>query len=117
MWERIGCAVRVKEQPYIVLPLSAVWSNKWRLVIDASRGLNPFLQHRHVRLESLADAELAVKPNDWQTKTDFASAYWHIPLAEAHQKYTGVHFRHDDGTTTFWIIKILFLGSRDAVRT
>ena len=40
--EDLGCIVREREQPTIVLPLSRVFSNKMRLVLDASRGLNPF---------------------------------------------------------------------------
>ena len=40
--EELGCIVPVEEQPKVVLPLSAVYSKKWRLVVDASRTLNPF---------------------------------------------------------------------------
>ena len=49
--ELLGCIERVAERPYIVLPLSSVFSKKKRLVVDASRALNPFLRHRRVRLQ------------------------------------------------------------------
>ena len=50
--EKLGCIERVAERPYIVLPLSSVFSKKKRLVIDASRALNPYLQHKRVRLQA-----------------------------------------------------------------
>ena len=34
--EKLGCLSRVKEKPTVVMPLSAVYSKKWRLVLDAS---------------------------------------------------------------------------------
>ena len=40
--EILGCIKRVEEQPLVVLPLSRVFSNKWRLVLDALRRLNPW---------------------------------------------------------------------------
>ena len=39
--EKLGCIRRVKKPPRVVLPLSVVYSKKWRLVVDASRTLNP----------------------------------------------------------------------------
>ena len=55
--EKLGCIYRVEEQPYIVMPLSVVFSTKWRLVVDASRNLNAFLETRRVKLENLEQAE------------------------------------------------------------
>ena len=40
--EKLGCLTRVAENPHIVLPLSSIFSKK-RVVIDASRALNPYL--------------------------------------------------------------------------
>ena len=42
--EKLGCIYKVKVQPTIVLPLSVVHSGKWRLVVDASRHLNKYLE-------------------------------------------------------------------------
>ena len=38
--EALGCIEKVTKRPYLVLPLSVVFSKKLRLVVDASRGLN-----------------------------------------------------------------------------
>ena len=48
--EALGCVRRVKKRPHIVLPLSSIFSKKKRVVMDSSRGLNPFLEHLRVRL-------------------------------------------------------------------
>ena len=87
-----------------------VFSKKLRLVVDASRGLNPYLMDRKVKLETLDRAEQVVKEEDWQTKQDLDSGYWHLALAKDHQKYVGVHLIQDDGSITYWVWKVLFLG-------
>ena len=46
--EGLGCIARVHERTRVILPLSRVFSKKMRLVVDASRGLNPFLLKRDV---------------------------------------------------------------------
>ena len=46
--EKLGCIIRVDEKPRCVLPLSSVFSKKKRVVVDASRHLNPYLRHRKV---------------------------------------------------------------------
>ena len=51
--EELGVISGVSVQPYIVLPLSVVYSKKLRLVVDASRSLNPWVQDRHIKLENL----------------------------------------------------------------
>ena len=52
--EKIHCLERINYQPRIVLPCSVVFSNKWRLVTDASRHLNPAIS-RAIRNMSLID--------------------------------------------------------------
>jgi hypothetical protein len=39
--ERIGAIEACKEIPHITMPLSVVYSNKWRMLSDGSRNLNP----------------------------------------------------------------------------
>ena len=41
--ERIGAISRIFYRPRITLPCSVVYSNKWRLVCDASCQINPFV--------------------------------------------------------------------------
>ena len=71
--EELGCITRVKEQPYITLPLTVVFSKKLRLVVDASRTLNPYIIDQKVKLESLDIAEQMVQTNDFQTCSDLDS--------------------------------------------
>ena len=75
--EKLGCIYKVDVQPTIVLPLSVVHSGKWRLVVDVSRHLNQYLEERHVKLETLDDAELSVEQGDYQAISDLDSGYWH----------------------------------------
>ena len=48
--EQLGCVVKVEQRPYVTLPLSSVFSGKKRLVVDASRGLNPFCTARGIKV-------------------------------------------------------------------
>ena len=63
--EKLGCIERVVHRPRCVLPLSSVFSKKKRLVVDGSRCLNPYLQHRRVRLQDLQDILDIVKKGMW----------------------------------------------------
>ena len=112
--EQLGCIQRVQEQPTIVLPLSAVFSKKWRLVVDASRTLNPFCTRRKIKLEDLSHVQKVLRQGDWMVVNDLDSGYWYVPIAQEHWQYLGVHFQHEDGSFTFWVWKVLCLGLRDA---
>lgn len=112
--EELGCIKRVKEQPRVVLPLSAVYSKKWRLVVDASRALNPFCSRRKIMLEDLSHIPFNVRKGDYMVVNDLDSGYWHLPIAEEHWSYLGVHFEHEDGSYSFWVWTVLCLGLRDA---
>ena len=59
----------MSKRPRIVLPLSAVFSNKWRLVVNASRALNLDIKAIPVKLETLSEAETVVLQGDYQCKT------------------------------------------------
>ena len=58
--EKLNCIYRVNERPHLVLPLSSVFSKKKRLVVDASRHLNPYIEHRRVRLQARFTVILSV---------------------------------------------------------
>ena len=73
--ESLGCIERVYEQPYIVLPLSSVFSKKKRLVIDASRALNPFLKHRRLKLQDHRDIPNFVSKGDYFAIEDLDSGF------------------------------------------
>ena len=114
--EKLGCIYRVKDKPKIVMPFSVVHSGKWRLVGDASRHINPYLLERHVKLETLDDAELLVETGDFQAISDLDSGYWHIKIHEDYQKYLGVHYVDKEGVVHYFQWRVLFLGLSDAVR-
>ena len=113
--EQLGCISRVQEQPYIVLPLTVVFSKKLRLVVDASRTLNPYIIDQKVKLESLDIAEQLVQQNDFQTCSDLDSGYWHVPIFPDHKKYVGCHVILDSGEILYFVWNVLFLGIKSAV--
>ena len=51
---------------------------------------------------------------DYCVVNDLDSGYWHVPIAEEHWQYLGVHFVHEDGQVTYWVWTVLCLGLRDA---
>ena len=79
--EALGCIQRVVDQPKIVLPMSVVFSKKLRLVVDASRGLNPFCTKRGIVLEDLEHVQHTVRQGDFMIVNGFDSGYWHVPIA------------------------------------
>ena len=113
--ESLGCVKRVESQPYIVLPLSSVFSKKKRLVCDASRTLNPFIQHRRVRLQDHRDVPDIVKPGMYFFTEDLDSGYWHLKIHEDHQKFLGICIQSEEGENLFFVWSVLFLGLKDAV--
>ena len=113
--EGIGCIERIPYQPRIVLPCSVVFSNKWRLVTDASRHINPWVVKNKVKLDSLDTAEELMLRGDFLSKQDLCSGYFHILLAEHMRDNFGVHFVLPSGEILFWRWRVLFLGERNAV--
>ena len=75
-------------KPMIVNPLSAVYSNKWRLVFDC-RLLNQFVTKRKIQLEDHRDVPGMVKRGDWGFCEDLKSGYWQIPLREDQRTFFG----------------------------
>ena len=114
-WENSGCTSRVAEKPRIVLPISVVYSNKWRGVVDASRQITPFVVKNKVFLEPLSSIGAAVRRGDWMSKQDLTAGYHHVMIHPEARTNFGVHFVHDDGTVSYWVWNVLFLGERNAV--
>ena len=114
--EKLGCIYKVDVRPTIVLPFSVVHSGKWRLVVDGSRHINPYLEEKHVKLETLDEAELVVQEGDFQAISDLDSGYWHIKIHEDFQHFLGVHYVDKEGVEHFYQWRVLFLGLSDAVR-
>ena len=132
--EKLGCIYKVTEKPYLLLPLSSIFSKKKRLVVDASRGeskrifcellmlrmlqfsaLNPFLLDRQVRLQDHRDIPNVLSPNMWQCCDDLDSGYWHLGILEDHQKFLGIQIDDEAGKPVFFQWRVMFLGIKDAV--
>lgn len=92
--EKMGCILRVNDRPRVVNPMSVVCkfpcsivcyvgmnasfavSNKWRLVMDGSRNLNPYCTKRKARLEDLSHIASTIKRFDFMVVNDHDSGYW-----------------------------------------
>ena len=46
---------------------------------------------------------------------DLDSGYWHLGIHPDHYKYLGIHIPEEDGSTSFYFWRVLFLGVSDAV--
>ena len=112
--ETLKCISRVKERPTVVMPLSAVFSKKWRLVLDASRHVNPYCTKRSIKLEDLNTVAKLVKQGDFMVSNDLDSGYWHVPIHVEDRHMLGVHFVHEDQSVTYFVWNVLALGLRDA---
>jgi hypothetical protein len=112
--EDLGCIVRVHHRPRVTLPLSLVMSNKLRLVVDASRNLNPYCTRRGIKLEDLTHVASTVGKGDFMVVNDLDSGYWHVPIHPDHWTYLGSHFEEEDGSVIYWVWRVLCLGLRDA---
>ena len=113
--ERIGALTRLKVRPRITLPCSVVFSNKWRVVCDASRHINPYVVKNKVSLDSLSSVEQCSYPGDFMTKQDLSCGYYHIMLHPDMRTNFGVHFRFPSGEIWYWHWNVLFLGERNDV--
>ena len=112
--ESLGCIRRVRDRPYIVNPLSVVFSKKWRTVLDASQHLNPHCKARKTKLDDLSNIPLLIQEGDFMTVNDLDSGYWQVPIYPDHQQYLGLSFEHSDGSFSYFVWVVMPLGIRDA---
>ena len=112
--EALGCIVKVHERPRVVNPMSVVFSGKLRLVLDGSRNLNPYCKQRGIKLEDHTHVASTVKRGDFMVVNDHDSGYWHVPVAEDHWTFLGIHIVDEGGQIHYWVWKVLVLGLRDA---
>jgi hypothetical protein len=116
-----GIVEVTKEKPFVFSPLGLVskiqedGSTKHRLVFDASRHVNKFIQIPHVRLNHLEKALEMTKENDYQAIFDLTNAYYHIKINPAQQKYLGAAFEDEEGKTVFVEYQVLPFGLASAV--
>jgi hypothetical protein len=101
MYERIGAIKATKHKPHIILPMSAVFSNKMRLVIDGSRNLNPYLEDQKVKLSHLDVANESLEAGQWFATLDLESGYHQVPMHKDHHQYLGVEWTRRGKTVYF----------------
>lgn len=111
----------VKEKPHCVSPLGLVkkvledGSIKPRLVFDASRCLNEYLEDLTVKLSHLEKAVEFTERNDLQSTFDLKSCYYHVKVFEGHQKYLGASFVNKMKEKIYFIYQHLPFGLASAV--
>ena len=113
--EALGCIYQVSKKPHCVLPLSSIYSKKKRLVIDASRHLNPYLLDKAVKLQDHRDVLNVLSRSAFQACDDLDSGYWHLGILEEHQKYLGIQITNSNGEPVFYQWRVMFLGIKTAV--
>ena len=86
---KMGILSEVPYKPFIINPISVVFSNKWRLVVDC-RLLNPYLVKRKIKLEDLRVIPDLVSRNDFMSTDDLEKGYWQVPLNPGYRKYIGI---------------------------
>lgn len=116
-----GVVKVVKEKPHCISPLGLVekslqdGSKKFRLVWDASRHVNTFVQVPHVRLAHLEKALEISEKGEYQLIFDLSSAYYHIKIEESQHKYLGASMQNSDGSTLYFQYTHLPFGLNSAV--
>ncbi|XP_059097813.1 uncharacterized protein LOC131892091 [Tigriopus californicus] len=117
--ERSGAISRVTTKPWCVLPLQVVHrENKGpRLVIDASRQINPHINNRHVRLTTLKIMNEGIDPVAWWASLDLKSGYYHIKIHPGYRRLFGIRWISNDQEESFYVWNVCFLGLSDLVYT
>ncbi|XP_059079168.1 uncharacterized protein LOC131877501 isoform X1 [Tigriopus californicus] len=114
-----GAIREVFEKPWFILPLQLVHRDGKppRLVVDASRQINPFLFKRKVRLPTLGEINQGVERGDYWASLDLKSGYYHLRIHDDYQKLFGIRWYDEDRNERFFVWTVCFLGISDLVRT
>lgn len=117
--EKVGAIVKTSVKPRCVLPLQVVHreGKEPRLVIDASRQINPYIAERRVRLSTLKIMNEGVEVGDWWSSLDLKSGYYHIKIHPDYRQLFGIRWTTDAGKEVFYIWRVCFLGISDLVYT
>jgi len=111
--ETVGAIVRVTERPYLVLPLQVAEPKpgKRRIIVDASRQLNDWLEDGKVKLDHLHKVAPNIPSDAWLTTTDLKSGYYHVRVRPEDRRYLGVEWNG-----VYYVWTVTFLGLRPLVR-
>ena len=106
---KMGILSEVPWKPFIINPISVVFTNKWRMVVDC-RLLNPFLVKRKIKLEDLRVVPDLVSEGNFMSTDDLEKGYWQVPLNPKYRKYIGISLDNK-----YSVANVLILGVSDAV--
>ena len=85
-----------------------------RLVVDASRHINPYVSKRKASLEDLGDMSQLIEEGDYIAVDDLDSGYWHLPLHPSMHQFFGCHIEDPEtGEVYYYQWLVLFLGLND----
>ena len=111
--EAAGAIYEVKEdKPWLIIPIQVAEppGRKKRIVIDASRQLNPYLDFGKISMDHLAKIVPEMPQGCWFATLDLKSGYYHLKVAEEHQKLLGIQWTYADGRVKTWQWRVSFLG-------
>ena len=82
---KCGIISEVSYRPHIVNPISCVFTNKWRLIVDCTL-LNPYVAKHKIKLEDLSCVPAMVSKGDYMSKDDLEKGYGQVKLNPNHKK-------------------------------
>ena len=97
---------------HTILPLSVAKRSdgRLRLVVDASRQINPHLEVKRVRLEGIADQSRVVTENCYMASLDLHKCYYQLKVHPEHKKFLCIQWRFSDGRVRTFRWNVTFLG-------
>ena len=105
----MGILSEVPWKPFVINPISVVYTNKWPLVMDC-RLINPYITKRKVQLEDLNMIPDLVSEGDYMSTDHLEKGYWQVKLNPSFRKYIGLCLKG-----RYYMANVLILGISDAV--
>lgn len=115
--EKASAVYRVKKKPRICNPLqvSDPEGRRKRLIMDAARGINPFVIERKVKLDHLQKVIPQIPSDAWMATLDLSRGYYHLEVCQEQQSLLGFEWEFQDGERAFFQWRVAFLGICDLV--
>ena len=112
---KAGVLEEVPHPPHIINPLSAVLSNKWRLVWDCYY-LNDHLKRKGVVLDTLDDMIEVIEEHDFCSTSDLMAGYHQVKIRLSSRKFYGCHiWDREQQRYRYFQSKVLVLGEANMV--
>jgi hypothetical protein len=107
------CIVEVATPPYCCNPLTVAKGKKLRLVLDL-RHPNQFVVKSKFKYEDLRHISQVLDHDQFYFSFDLESGYHHVDIFPPHQKYLGFSWQFNNGSTKFYIFRVLPFGLSSA---